>query len=176
MKSILQSQQGYKFDTLCLTHVVVVVSGFRYECFLPNSFFPFSRKAERGWKWREKYRWPAKNAKVNVKHRFFLINKRSVKYCLQVREKSGKSQGILNFLMSCFPVNVCLLIPCFYKLLRHRNQWSSPKIVHLCQVVISCCSIDMIFTTKLYIQDAVGAYIWAWSYYGYDSLNMPYCS
>ena len=25
-------------------------------------------------------------------------------------------------------------------------------------------------------QDAVGAYIWAWSYYGCDTLNMPYCS
>ena len=25
-------------------------------------------------------------------------------------------------------------------------------------------------------QDAVWAYIWAWSYYGYDTLNMPYCS
>ena len=25
-------------------------------------------------------------------------------------------------------------------------------------------------------QDAVGAYIWAWSYYAYDTLNMPYCS
>ena len=36
MKSMLQSDQ---FDTQCLTHVVVVVSGFRRECFLPNSFF-----------------------------------------------------------------------------------------------------------------------------------------
>ena len=25
-------------------------------------------------------------------------------------------------------------------------------------------------------QDAVWAYIWAWSYYRYDTLNMPYCS
>ena len=25
-------------------------------------------------------------------------------------------------------------------------------------------------------QDAVGAYIWAWSYDAYDTLNMPYCS
>ena len=25
-------------------------------------------------------------------------------------------------------------------------------------------------------QDAVGACIWAWSYYGYGTLNMPYCS
>ena len=33
---MLQSDQ---FDTHCLTHVVVVVSGFRRECFLPNSFF-----------------------------------------------------------------------------------------------------------------------------------------
>ena len=29
----------------------------------------------------------------------------------------------------------------------------------------------------LYVkQDAVRAYIWAWSYYRYDTLNMPYCS
>ena len=25
-------------------------------------------------------------------------------------------------------------------------------------------------------QDAVGAYIWAWLYYAYDTFNMPYCS
>ena len=41
MKSMLQSDQ---FDTLCLTHVVVVVSGFRRECFLPKSFFLFPQK------------------------------------------------------------------------------------------------------------------------------------
>ena len=44
MKSMLQSKQSDQFDTLHLTHVVVVVSGFRCECFLPNSFFPFPRK------------------------------------------------------------------------------------------------------------------------------------
>ena len=43
MKSMLQSDQ---FDTLRLAHVVVVVSSFRCECFLPNSFFHFPRKAE----------------------------------------------------------------------------------------------------------------------------------
>ena len=41
MKSMLQSDQ---FDIQCLTHVAVVVSGFRRECFLPNSFF-FPQKA-----------------------------------------------------------------------------------------------------------------------------------
>ena len=30
--------------------------------------------------------------------------------------------------------------------------------------------------TTLKRQDAVRAYIWAWSYFGYDTLNMPYCS
>ena len=35
-EKMLQSDQ---FDTQCLTHVVVVVSGFHRECFLPNSFF-----------------------------------------------------------------------------------------------------------------------------------------
>ena len=43
VKSMLQSDQ---FDTLHLTHVVVVVSGFPCKCFLPNSFFLFPRKAK----------------------------------------------------------------------------------------------------------------------------------
>jgi len=43
---MLQSKQSNQFDTLRLTHVVVVVSGFRCDCFLPNSFFLFPRKAE----------------------------------------------------------------------------------------------------------------------------------
>ena len=46
MKSMLQSKQSNQFNTLRLTHVVVVVSGFRCDCFLPNSFFLFPRKAE----------------------------------------------------------------------------------------------------------------------------------
>ena len=50
---------------LYMTHVVVVVSGFRCECFLPNSFFLFPQKAERGWKWRENYQRLGKKAKVN---------------------------------------------------------------------------------------------------------------
>ena len=44
-----------QFDTLRLTHVAVVVIDFRCECFLSDSFFLCPRKAERGWKWREKY-------------------------------------------------------------------------------------------------------------------------
>ena len=60
LKSMLQSKQSDQFDTLRL------VSDFRCECFLPNSFFLFPRKVERGWKLTEKYRWPTKNAKVNV--------------------------------------------------------------------------------------------------------------
>ena len=47
-KSLLQSKQSNQFDTLRLTHVVVVVSGFHCGFFLPNSFFFFLRKAERG--------------------------------------------------------------------------------------------------------------------------------
>ena len=46
MKSTLQSKQSNQFDALRLIHVVVVVSGFRCDCFLPNSFFLFPRKAE----------------------------------------------------------------------------------------------------------------------------------
>ena len=41
MKSMPQSKQSDQFDTLRLTRVIVVVSGFRCECFLPNSFFHF---------------------------------------------------------------------------------------------------------------------------------------
>ena len=68
------------------TCVLLEVSGFRCECFLPNSFFLFPQKAQRGWKWRENYRWPAKNTKANVNMDFFLINKRSVKSQGKVRE------------------------------------------------------------------------------------------
>ena len=66
MKRMLQSKQSDQFDTLHLRHVVVVVSSFCCGCFLPNSFFLFLQKVERGWKWRENYGWPAKKAKVNV--------------------------------------------------------------------------------------------------------------
>ena len=44
MKSMLQSKQSDQFDTLRLTYVVVVVSGFRCEWFLPNTFFLFPRE------------------------------------------------------------------------------------------------------------------------------------
>ena len=33
---MLQSKESDQFEIRCLTHVVVVVSGFRCECFLPN--------------------------------------------------------------------------------------------------------------------------------------------
>ena len=62
-KSMLQSKQNDQFDTPRLTHVVVVVSGFRCECFLSNTFSLIPRKAGRGWKWRENYRRPAKKLK-----------------------------------------------------------------------------------------------------------------
>ena len=45
-KSILQSKQSNQFDTLCLTHVVAVVSGFHCECFLPNSFLLNRKEVE----------------------------------------------------------------------------------------------------------------------------------
>ena len=44
MKSMLQSKQSDQCNTLRLIHVVVVVSGFRCEWFLPNSFFLFARE------------------------------------------------------------------------------------------------------------------------------------
>ena len=65
MKSTLQSKQSDQFQTLRLTYVVVVVSGFRCEWFLPNTFFLFPRKAEKVWNWREKCRWAAKKTKAN---------------------------------------------------------------------------------------------------------------
>ena len=45
-KSMLQSKQSDQFDTLPLTHEVVVVSGFRENAFfqIPSSSFHFSRK------------------------------------------------------------------------------------------------------------------------------------
>ena len=48
MKTVLRSKQSDQFDTLRLTDVVVEVSGFPSECFLPNSFFLFLGIAERG--------------------------------------------------------------------------------------------------------------------------------
>ena len=45
-KSMLQSKQNEQFDTPRLTHVVDVVSGFRCECFLSNTFFLFREKRE----------------------------------------------------------------------------------------------------------------------------------
>ena len=61
--SMLQSKQRDQFDTLRVTYAIVVVSGFRCEWFLPNSFFLFPRKAEKGWNARERCRWPAKKLK-----------------------------------------------------------------------------------------------------------------
>ena len=48
IKTMLQRKQTDQFDTLRLTHVVVVVSGFRSKRFLPNSLFLFPLFAERG--------------------------------------------------------------------------------------------------------------------------------
>ena len=55
MKSMLQSKQSDQCNTLRLIHVVVVVSGFRCEWFLPNSFFLFAREK------REKFENEEKN-------------------------------------------------------------------------------------------------------------------
>ena len=61
---MLQSDQ---FDTLHLTHVVVVVSGFRSECFLPNSFFLFSAKSGKRLKIRREMLMACKKkAKANI--------------------------------------------------------------------------------------------------------------
>ena len=73
---------------ICLTHVVVVVSGFRCECFLPNSFFLFPQKAERGWKWRENYQRLGKKAKVNESMDCFSLLKGQWKL-FKVQWKSG---------------------------------------------------------------------------------------
>ena len=92
MKRMLQSKQSDQFDTLRLTLVAVVVIGFRCECFRPNSFFLFPRKAERSWEWREKYRWPAKKARANVNIDCFSLIKgqwKLFKGQWEVREKSG---------------------------------------------------------------------------------------
>ena len=54
MKSMLQSKQSDQFNTLRLIHVVVVVSGFRWEWFLPNSFFLFPREKRKKFETEEK--------------------------------------------------------------------------------------------------------------------------
>ena len=54
MKSMLQSKQSDQFDTLRLTYVVVVVSGFRCEWFLPNTFFLFPREKRKKFETEEK--------------------------------------------------------------------------------------------------------------------------
>ena len=64
VRSMLQSDQ---FDTLRLTHVVVVVSGFRSECFLPNSPVLFPAKSGKRLKMkREMLMACKKKVKVNV--------------------------------------------------------------------------------------------------------------
>ena len=73
---------------ICLTHAVVVVSGFWCECFLPNSFFLFPQKAERGWKWRENYQRLGKKAKVNESMDCFSLLKGQWKL-FKVQWKSG---------------------------------------------------------------------------------------
>ena len=65
---------------------------FSCQCFFPNSFF----LAERGWKWRENYGWPAEKAKVKVNMDCFSLIKGQWKL-------SEKSQGIFIFLMSGNP-------------------------------------------------------------------------
>ena len=57
-----------------------------------NSFFFFPRKAQTGWKWREKYWWPAKKAKANVNMDCFSLIKgqwKLFKSQWKVTEKSG---------------------------------------------------------------------------------------
>ena len=64
---MLQSKQSDKFDTLHLTHVVVVVSGFRCEAFfqIPSPSFCEKRKEVENEE-KTKKKKPAKKAKVNV--------------------------------------------------------------------------------------------------------------
>ena len=66
-ESMLQSKHSDQFDTLRLTYVVVVVSGFRCEWFLPNSFFLFPRKSEKRLRMKRKMLMACKkNFKANV--------------------------------------------------------------------------------------------------------------
>ena len=81
---MLQSKQNDQFDTPRLTHVVVVVSGFRCECFLSNTLLPHSEKSGKRLKMKRKLSTACKKAKVNVS--MFLINKRSVKCQGKVRK------------------------------------------------------------------------------------------
>ena len=61
-----------------LTRVVVVVSGFRRECFLPNSFSSFCEKPKEVEN-EEKTIDGLQKSLSEGKHGLFLINKRSLK-------------------------------------------------------------------------------------------------
>ena len=93
MKSTLQSKQSDQFQTLRLTYVVVVVSGFRCEWFLPNTFFLFPRKAEKVWNWREKCRWAAKKTKANLNIDCFSL----IKGQWKLFKGQGKVREFLTF-------------------------------------------------------------------------------
>ena len=65
-KSILQSKQSDQFDTLCLTHDVVLVSGFCCECFLSIPSPSFCEKRKETENEEKNIGGLQKKAKVNV--------------------------------------------------------------------------------------------------------------
>ena len=78
-KYMLQSKQSNQFDILCLTHALLVVSGFHCECFfqIPSSFFRKKLKEDEN---EEKtIDGLQKKSKSERKNRLFLINERPVK-------------------------------------------------------------------------------------------------
>ena len=68
----------------------------------------------------------------------------------------------------------------FFRPLGEVYEWQFTVIQDTSGDSLSCIvlTIEHPRVPKMYWvkQDAVGAYIWAWSYCGYDTLNMPCCS
>ena len=83
----------------------------------------------------------------------------------------------------------CRILPWFYEKRRWLMlvRWNFKFLCDIMRQILSIntrcvrLSVKFMFTefTQRWStrrQDAVWAYIWACSYYGYDTLNMPYCS
>ena len=74
INSMLKSKPSEQFDTYSSCG-----QKFSLRMLLPNSFFLFPQKTERGWKGKEKYRWPANKAKANENIGCFSLIKRQWK-------------------------------------------------------------------------------------------------
>ena len=87
-------QAKYQFDTLRLTYVVVVVSGFCCEWFLPNNFFLFPREKREKFENEEKnFDGLQKKTKANVNIDCFSL----IKGQWKLFKGQGKVREFLTF-------------------------------------------------------------------------------